>query len=499
MKLRKKAVASFVCSVAMFGNSFGILAQDKGQTKVQTQSGKVIVRTADGQTKEVILEGNEPISIDQNGPQIRIVRDGQGATVTSSIIGGAGQGGNFFFTQDGPATAAPAQDFIFVRGQAEAGQGLTYSFVSSEMSFDTNLVKGAPFSADIENETIQTLGDGNRIIHKSNGAIYRDGEGRTRRETTISAVGPFAGSQSMQTITINDPVAGSVYTLEPHNRIARKGGTYNYRVMAQPALRAEGTALRTEAPKRINIAGGVLQGNAIKKVQPTYPAVAKAAKAEGPVQVQITVSEEGRVTDATVISGHPLLRDAALEAARQWEFKPTELGGNPVKVQGILTFNFTLGGGENKAANSDEAQTLLPTRQAMPRFKANEESLGKQTLEGVEVEGKRITTTIPAGTFGNERPIEIVNERWFSPELKTVVMSRNSDPRTGETTYRLVNLRRGEPDASLFQVPPDYTVKEGGLGAGFGVGTGVGVGGVGGSISVGGLEGGTMKKRTPNQ
>src|SRR5262249_28334348 len=161
------------------------------QTQVQTQSGKVTVRTADGQTKEFTLNGNEPISIDQNGQQIRINRTAQGA---KSIIGGTGDEATFFFTQDGPVTGAQAQDFVFVRGQAEAGQGLTYSFVSSEMGFDSSLVKGAPFSADIENETIQTLGDGNRIIHKSNGAIYRDGEGRTRRETTINAVGPFAGS-----------------------------------------------------------------------------------------------------------------------------------------------------------------------------------------------------------------------------------------------------------------------------------------------------------------
>jgi hypothetical protein len=57
-----------------------------------------------------------------------------------------------------------------------------------------------------------------------------------------------------------------------------------------------------------------------------------------------------------------------------------------------------------------------------------------------------------------------VNERWYSPELQTVVLSKNSDPRMGETTYRLTNISRGEPDPSLFQVPTDYTVKEGSFG-----------------------------------
>ncbi len=95
-------------------------------------------------------------------------------------------------------------------------------------------------------------------------------------------------------------------------------------------------------PKQIKVSGGVLQGSAIRRVQPPYPPIAKAARASGAVQVQVTISEDGRVIDAQVVSGHPLLRDAALQAARQWVFKPTELSGVPVKVQGILTFNFTL-------------------------------------------------------------------------------------------------------------------------------------------------------------
>ncbi len=89
------------------------------------------------------------------------------------------------------------------------------------------------------------------------------------------------------------------------------------------------------------------------------------------------------------------------------------------------------------------------------------ESLGKQMMEGVEAEGTRTIATIPAGTLGNEQPIQIVSERWYSPELQTVVMTRHSDPRVGETTFRLTNINRGEPARSLFEVPADYTVKEG--------------------------------------
>lgn len=102
------------------------------------------------------------------------------------------------------------------------------------------------------------------------------------------------------------------------------------------------TPTPTPVPKEIKVSGGVLQGSAIRKVQPPYPPIAKAARAQGAVQVQVTISENGRVMGAQVISGHPLLREAALQAARQWVFKPTELSGVPVKVQGVLTFNFTL-------------------------------------------------------------------------------------------------------------------------------------------------------------
>src|SRR6266511_4244146 len=90
------------------------------------------------------------------------------------------------------------------------------------------------------------------------------------------------------------------------------------------------------------VSGGVLQGKAINKIQPPYPPIAKAARASGAVQVQVTISEDGRVIEAAVMNGHPLLRDAALQAARRWKCQPTELSGVHVKVQGILTFNFTL-------------------------------------------------------------------------------------------------------------------------------------------------------------
>jgi hypothetical protein len=88
------------------------------------------------------------------------------------------------------------------------------------------------------------------------------------------------------------------------------------------------------------------------------------------------------------------------------------------------------------------------------------ESLGTQSFEGVQAEVTRFTITIPAGNEGNDQPFDIVSERWYSPELQVVVMAKRSDPRNGETVYRLTNINRSEPSSSLFQAPADFTQSE---------------------------------------
>jgi len=89
--------------------------------------------------------------------------------------------------------------------------------------------------------------------------------------------------------------------------------------------------------------------------------------------------------------------------------------------------------------------------------------LEHRMLDGVAVEGRKTTTTIPAGQVGNEQPLTITSEEWRSPELGILVLTRYNDPRSGESTYRLTNIVRAEPDRSLFMVPSDYTIKETGI------------------------------------
>jgi len=114
-----------------------------------------------------------------------------------------------------------------------------------------------------------------------------------------------------------------------------------------------------------------------------------------------------------------------------------------------------------------------PLRVATNDDRTVEQSLGTRTIEGVKATGRKTTLTIPTGEIGNDRPIEVTDERWESPELQVVVYSRHSDPRTGVVDYRLTNINRLEPPLDLFTVPPDYTIIEGG-------GRGVRTGGAGG-------------------
>ncbi|MCA1629187.1 MAG: energy transducer TonB [Acidobacteria bacterium] len=368
-----------------------------------------------------------------------------------------------------PGAEIPMQQGGVVMG---APGEYSFTFVSSEMAFDSRVVKGAPFSAEAVTESTQTLGDGNRITRMTISRLYRDSEGRTRREQTLNGIGSWAASAAAPpTIFINDPVAGANYVLSPKTHTAQKSSQLFFKQPEggeQPSVRLGGTSVvATAQPRKTEIRGGVLNGKADKRVQPVYPAVARAAGATGAVEVEVTVDEGGNVASARAVSGHPLLQQAAVDAARQWTFKPTTLKGEPVKVAGIITFSFMLSGKESDefaaGAAAQQSQMKMRTRAPgnppePPKFPETRESLGKQTIEGVEAEGTRTTVTIPAGAIGNERAIQIVSERWYSQELQTVLMTKHSDPRFGETTYRLTNVSRTEPDHSLFEVPAGFEV-----------------------------------------
>jgi hypothetical protein len=225
-------------------------------------------------------------------------------------------------------------------------------FVGFEAGLGGKTVTGAPFSATFSTQSTQVLADGNQIQRNTTGTLARDGQGRTRRDMTLPAIGHWStsGQTPPHVVFINDNVAATQYILDPDRKIARETQRHGKR-------------------------GGGPPPNA--------------------------------------------------------QFAPPN--GTPR---------------QNNRNNNNVATT----------------SLGTQTINGVQAEGTRVTRTIPAGTIGNANPIVLTTERWFSPDLHTVVMIKRTDPRRGETTFQLTNIQRQEPDASLFQVPSDYTVKQGGPG-----------------------------------
>src|ERR1700720_3385898 len=151
------------------------------------------------------------------GKEIKIERR---YLMTSKLILAAGMLSTLAFAQE------LAQTVIYRHG-VNAAEGVgpqTFDYVATQsFSFDGAVVKNAPYSAEALTETTQTLADGNRISRKTNATLYRDSEGRTRREESLGAIGPWASSgETAQTVFINDPVAKTNLVLDTRTKTARK-------------------------------------------------------------------------------------------------------------------------------------------------------------------------------------------------------------------------------------------------------------------------------------
>lgn len=154
--------------------------------------------------------------------------------------------------------------------------------------------------------------------------------------------------------------------------------------------------------------------------------------------------------------------DAQTRTAMKIPFLPGKGGapglgaGMPPPLSNTRTFFYTSGTGPMV-----NRQTIIKAGVAGGDPNVAKADLGTQMIEGVSAQGTRITRTIPARQVGNEQPITITTETWYSPELKVLVMSKSSDPRMGDTVYKLTDIQRAEPAASLFQPPDEYAVKDG--------------------------------------
>jgi hypothetical protein len=285
------------------------------------------------------------------------------------------------------SSCAFAQQGKRVRVSQNAGPGPVAVGIGSFGKDSGTPVEGAPYAATITNESVQTLADGNRIVHNSTGTIARDSQGRTRRDTTLPAIGNLSVANVPHLIFIQDPVAQTSYTLNLTDKTAHK------------------------MPMRPGHMGGM-----------PNPGI-------GPDAFFVQVGDG------------------------PGPFPP------PLPLPGAITVDKGMMGaaGEQGRVIVTNGQVIVSRDQGQVAT----EDLGSQTMEGVYVTGVRTTRTIPAGQIGNDKAISIVTEVWTSPDLKTIVYSKRSDPRMGEQTFQLTNISRSEPDPSLFTVPADFKVVEG--------------------------------------
>ncbi|HKP68081.1 MAG TPA: hypothetical protein VJV05_02280 [Pyrinomonadaceae bacterium] len=273
------------------------------------------------------------------------------------------------------------------------------------------VVKNAPFSAEAISESVQTLSDGNRIVRNSTSKLYRNSEGRFRRESTGGTGGMLGSFYTYGSgITLFDPVGGFRYSIDPNIRTTRQ------------------MVLRPQNEIRIVTAPPTPGGQSLQTVIENGKVNGEITTVEGRAVMSHKIKEEIRAAVAQA----PAAAARAAVAGQLTAIAPM------VSLNGATdTGVFTVASGQNK-------------------WETRTEELGTQNIEGVDAEGTRTITTIPAGAIGNERPIEITYEKWYSKELQLVVMSKHNDPRFGEQTYKLTNIFRSEPDPSLFSPPQGY-------------------------------------------
>ena len=257
-------------------------------------------------------------------------------TLTAALVLAAGA-----FAQTPAPDAAPAG-----RGPHGPGPGFGPGPFGMELlgfggMHGGKTVTGAPFTATAVGTTNRTLADGTKISQTVQSNLYRDAQGRVRKEVTLPAMASSSNGTPKSLVVIHDPVAGTGYVLDSTKKIA-----------------------------------------------------------------------------------HAL---------------PQHSKGTTDSAAG-------------------DATSTGPRHGAGANANVSKESLGTQTVNGVLAEGTRYTRTIPAGRMGNDKPLTIVREEWYSPDLQMIVQSKRTDPFVGETTYNVTKIQRTAPDASLFTVPSDYSV-----------------------------------------
>jgi hypothetical protein len=297
-----------------------------------------------------------------------------------------------------------------------------FSAIGTGGTIGARTLKNAPYSAEIINERIQTFPDGNQIVKRTTQLSYRDSAGRTRNE----ARGENGETRS---ITIFDAVDNTRLVLSPQSKTATKISFDRDFSKHIEAVREKAKAAMKDGKATI-----------IERGAPGEEIVIH--RSEGPRGSGTELREE--VSVRVVRSDSSDTKSKATSSASP---RATHLSiGGPLGPMGDL--------GDRLAPLGNLFQDRAWAS------KATTKELGTKDIEGIRAEGKLRSYTIPAGEVGNKNAITVTTETWTSPDLQLTVYSKHSDPRVGDTIYRLTNLKRAEPSLSLFTAPDGYTIKE---------------------------------------
>lgn len=276
------------------------------------------------------------------------------------------------------------------------------------------VVAGAPYCADAEHETVQTLADGNRIVQRQASRQCRDAQGRTRQEVA---------SGQQRNVYLRDPVAQETWLLDPGRKRATRLGLHGgppFEIGEPPAGWEQRLA---EWSREMRHWGREMKdwGRGMRdRLRPSPPATPQPPQPPAPPAPDIAL-DLPPIAVRIVVDGVEL-------AGLPW---PPPPGALPPAV----AFH-----ARGRAPRGAGVVTVLPA----------------ETIEGVRAQGRRTTWTLEAGRIGNEKTLVTVREVWTSPDLMITLRSRDADPLAGEDTYRVRNLVRGEPDPALFRIPADY-------------------------------------------
>jgi hypothetical protein len=299
---------------------------------------------------------------------------------------------------------------------------------------EAETVKGAPYSGVGTTEVVTTLADGNRITRTNTMHYFRDSSGRMRTEYQLAAIGPFVPQESQSIVTITDPVASKRYVLHPSLK------------------RADVFDLSAERGAAVGVAGkAILVGGVSTNIGAAAPGFAPSAGATKGFRALQPRTGRGAGAPSMVAPGFTATTHAAEAGVQLRSTGPgmATAAAPPPGVAGAPAGDVFIVATGPAIAGCAVGPDVKPAPQAV--------SIGERRIEGLKVTGSRLEFTISAGEVGNEQPITVRTDQWFSPELGVVVSSTHNDPMIGETTYRLEQINRTEPDAKLFTVPSDYT------------------------------------------